>query len=454
MNFSPLSATPASPISRPVSLTARISLFPNLTTKPPQQSHFHPQSAYRTALLLDRKLWGQLVKRKTAEEVAAVVRLLSVQEIPKQTIGWKPSPVTRASLCLILILRALHVNDDRTKFVLKPDKTTITKAHWITSSLRITARRIKSTWRPRCGDHLQPSISRWPKSRSRSRSRRILLRQRRGRSTNMATNLSWTRHPTTRRSAPRRNGTSEPFGPRITSVLSDDIEETDYRYISFQELAEEVCRHFGLSCSNNRLYVRHQSTRTIAQVKDMCCIVMQWETHCLYTSLIPSAECLNPHAAQQVATTLAAVHNAKADSEKTVIIKCSFVLVDGLQSDAQCFRVEQAENGYIPSHCDRIHMLLSDKFLDFFMVLCQCSWNYNFMGVRHDTNMKLKFHLANPFQFYHKVHTDCRILWTFRASKKVRATSPTLMIIVFDYGTTVRHLYEEFATHSTSQSRS
>ena len=64
-----------------------ISLFPNLTTKPPQQSHFHPQSAYRTALLLDRKLWGQLVKRKTAEEVAAVVRLLSVQEIPKQTIG-------------------------------------------------------------------------------------------------------------------------------------------------------------------------------------------------------------------------------------------------------------------------------------------------------------------------------------------------------------------------------
>ena len=59
-------------------------------------------------------------------------------------------------------------------------------------------------------------------------------------------------------------------------VLSDDIEETDYRYISFQELAEEVCRHFGLSCSNNRLYVRHQSTRTIAQVKDMCCIVMQW----------------------------------------------------------------------------------------------------------------------------------------------------------------------------------
>lgn len=36
---------------------------------------------------------------------------------------------------LILILRALHVNNDRTKVVLKPDKTTITEAHHIWPSL-------------------------------------------------------------------------------------------------------------------------------------------------------------------------------------------------------------------------------------------------------------------------------------------------------------------------------
>jgi pre-mRNA-processing factor 8 len=36
---------------------------------------------------------------------------------------------------LILILRALLVNNDRTKVVLKPDKTTITKAHYIWPSL-------------------------------------------------------------------------------------------------------------------------------------------------------------------------------------------------------------------------------------------------------------------------------------------------------------------------------
>ena len=36
---------------------------------------------------------------------------------------------------LILILRAMHVNNDRTKMVLKPDKTTITEPHHIWPSL-------------------------------------------------------------------------------------------------------------------------------------------------------------------------------------------------------------------------------------------------------------------------------------------------------------------------------
>lgn len=36
---------------------------------------------------------------------------------------------------LILILRALHVNTDRTKVVLKPDKTTITEPHHIWPTL-------------------------------------------------------------------------------------------------------------------------------------------------------------------------------------------------------------------------------------------------------------------------------------------------------------------------------
>merc|ERR1712039_475764 len=36
---------------------------------------------------------------------------------------------------LILILRALHVNPDRTKVILKPDKTTVTQPHHVWPSL-------------------------------------------------------------------------------------------------------------------------------------------------------------------------------------------------------------------------------------------------------------------------------------------------------------------------------
>ena len=32
------------------------------------------------------------------------------------------------------------------------------------------------------------------------------------------------------------------------------------------------------------------------------------------------------------------------------------------------------------------------------------SWNYNFMGVRHDPAMKYEIHMANPKDFYHEVH--------------------------------------------------
>lgn len=43
--------------------------------------------------------------------------------------------VSQAFSLLILILRALHVNNDRTKVILKPDKTTITEPHHIWPSL-------------------------------------------------------------------------------------------------------------------------------------------------------------------------------------------------------------------------------------------------------------------------------------------------------------------------------
>lgn len=41
-------------------------------------------------------------------------------------------------------------------------------------------------------------------------------------------------------------------------------------------------------------------------------------------------------------------------------------------------------------------MLLSDRFLGFFMVPDDDRWNYNFMGVNHSVGMKYSLKLDNP----------------------------------------------------------
>ena len=50
--------------------------------------------------------------------------------------------------------------------------------------------------------------------------------------------------------------------------------------------------------------------------------------------------------------------------------------------------------GYLPSHYEKVQMLLSDRFLGFFMVPAQGSWNYNFMGESGDRWGLLKLPLS------------------------------------------------------------
>jgi PROCT (NUC072) domain len=49
-------------------------------------------------------------------------------------------------------------------------------------------------------------------------------------------------------------------------------------------------------------------------------------------------------------------------------------------------------------------MLLSDRFLGFFMIPDSGSWNYNFMGVKHSAGMKYGIKLENPKPFYDETH--------------------------------------------------
>lgn len=175
----------------------------NLTTKPINGAIFifNPRTGQLFLKIIHTSVWagqkrlGQLAKWKTAEEVAALIRSLPIEEQPKQLIVTRkglldplevhlldfPNISIRASELqlpfqaamkvekladmilqakepqmvlfnlyddwlktissytafsrLVLILRALHVNTDKTKLLLRPDKTVITQAHHIWPSL-------------------------------------------------------------------------------------------------------------------------------------------------------------------------------------------------------------------------------------------------------------------------------------------------------------------------------
>lgn len=109
------------------------------------------------------------------------------------------------------------------------------------------------------------------------------------------------------------------------------------------------------------------------------------------------------------------------DADKTVVMTCSFtpgscslsaykLTPSGFEWGKNNTDRGNNPKGYLPSHYERVQMLLSDRFLGFFMTPAQGSWNYNFMGVRHDAGMKYSVTLANPKEFYHEVHRPAHFL--------------------------------------------
>lgn len=175
----------------------------NLTTKPINGAIFifNPRTGQLFLKIVHTSVWagqkrlGQLAKWKTAEEVAALIRSLPVEEQPKQIIVTRkgmldplevhlldfPNIVIKGSELqlpfqaamklerfgdlilratqpqmvlanlyddwlksvssytafsrLILLLRALHVNNEKAKIILKPNKNTITQPHHVWPSL-------------------------------------------------------------------------------------------------------------------------------------------------------------------------------------------------------------------------------------------------------------------------------------------------------------------------------
>jgi len=103
------------------------------------------------------------------------------------------------------------------------------------------------------------------------------------------------------------------------------------------------------------------------------------------------------------------------DGDKTIIMTCSFTpgscSLCAYKLTPQGFewgRInrENADDpkGYVPTFYEKLPLILSDRFLGFFMVPNQGSWNYNFLRARIAQDDSYGVTVGVPKEFYHEDH--------------------------------------------------
>jgi hypothetical protein len=102
------------------------------------------------------------------------------------------------------------------------------------------------------------------------------------------------------------------------------------------------------------------------------------------------------------------------DGERCIAVTCSFTpgscsltaykLTPGGYEWGRANRDSSANpRDFSPNHYEKVQLLLSDRFMGFYMTPDAGSWNYNFMGVKHSPSMRYGLKLANPKEFYNEV---------------------------------------------------
>ncbi|KAJ3399677.1 Pre-mRNA-processing-splicing factor 8, partial [Chytridiales sp. JEL 0842] len=219
-------------------------------------------------------------------------------------------------------------------------------------------------------------------------------------------------------------------------VNADDIKETGFTYV----MPKNILKRF-ITISDLRTqiagYMYGVSPPDNAQVKEVRCIVMapQWGTHQQVNlpSNLPEHELLKdleplgwihtqPNELMQLSPIDVTTHakilvdNKSWDGEKAVVITCSFtpgscsltaykLTPSGFEWGKNNKETGTNVTGYSPNHYEKVQMLLSDRFLGYFMVPDNGGiWNYNFMGAKHRADMKYSLTIDIPKEFYHEVH--------------------------------------------------
>lgn len=218
-------------------------------------------------------------------------------------------------------------------------------------------------------------------------------------------------------------------------VNNDECEEAGFTYV----MPKNLLRKF-IACADLRTqiagYLYGVQPADNASVWEIRAIVLppQWgnfqtvfvptdiPSHDMLAGLTPlglvhtQPQELNQLSAMDVIMTSKILEATKSwNGERTITITCSFtpgsctlssykILPSGYKWGVSKTLETPDLSGYLPSMFQRTQMLLSDRFLGFFMVPSEGSWNYNFLGARWQPAMTYKLKLGTPLVFYHESH--------------------------------------------------
>ncbi|KAJ2864702.1 Pre-mRNA-processing-splicing factor 8 [Coemansia aciculifera] len=505
-----------------------------------------------------QKRLGQLAKWKTAEETVALVRSLPVEEQPNQLIvsrkgmldplevtmldfpnitirgsemqlplqallkiekigdmilkatepkmsmwscydNWLAtvSPYTAFSR-LVLILRALHINNERAKIVLRPDKSTETEPHhlWPTLSdeqwikvenqlkdliladygkknnvnvASLTGSEIRDVI---LGMEIQaPSQQRQQiaeiekQAREQTQLTAITTKTQNvhGDEIVVTTTSNYESQAFRSKTEWRQRAIAAqnlPLRTKHLYVTSDDISDTAHTYV----LPKNLLKQF-IAIADPRTqvagYLYGVSPAGNDQVKEVHSIVLvpQWATH-LQVHLpdrMPSHEYLRdleplgwihtmPNELSHLSPQDVTIHSrilartadkakTRWDGERTVVMTCAFtpgscsltaykLTPAGFEWGRENMDMTSSSpEGFSPACFERVQMLLSDRFMGFFMVPEDDGvWNFNFMGSMHRADMTYGLQLDVPRDFYDAMHRPSHFM-TFGALETAGAAA-------------------------------